>query len=240
MDNAELRIKEEKLNLDKISTSLAIGKEGREQATASFNRLAENVKLQFQALNSINSVMDEDYKKALKPSYDANLKALQGYAKVLNVPMPNIAVGTPGNPFASNKTQPGAAPVAAPAVVNPSPNTQQVNNAFPADVLQDAGVASEAGGYVPPTPKTTAQLKQESTNKATKIKELKATIESAQKSLNPGMETASDIERRGQLRVKAQQNRDAIKEVLTGKKKRQALEESLLKAQKELDELTKS
>jgi hypothetical protein len=182
MDNAELRIKEEKLNLDKISTSLAIGKEGREQATASFNRLAENVKLQFQALNSINSVMDEDYKKALKPSYDANLKALQGYAKVLNVPMPNIAVGTPGNPFASNKTQPGAAPVAAPAVVNPSPNNQPVNNAFPADVLQDAGVASEAGGYVPPTPKTTAQVTQENKTRAATKENIKAQIEALKES----------------------------------------------------------
>jgi hypothetical protein len=182
MDNAELRIKEEKLNLDKISTGLAMGKENREQATASFNRLSENVKLQFQALNSINSVMDEDYKKALKPSYDANLKALQGYAKVLNVPMPNIAVGTPGNPFASNKTQPGAAPVAAPAVVNPSPNNQPVNNAFPADVLQDAGVASEAGGYVPPTPKTTAQVTQENKTRAATKENIKAQIEALKES----------------------------------------------------------
>jgi hypothetical protein len=182
MDNAELRIKEEKLNLDKISTGLAMGKENREQATASFNRLSENVKLQFQALNSINSVMDEDYKKALKPSYDANLKALQGYAKVLNVPMPNIAVGTPGNPFASNKTQPGAAPVAAPAVVNPSLNNQPVNNAFPADVLQDAGVASEAGGYVPPTPKTPAQVTQETKTRAATKENIKAQIEALKES----------------------------------------------------------
>lgn len=242
MDNAELRIKEEKLNLDKISTGLALTKENREQATASFTRLAENVKIQFQALNSINSVMNEDYKKALKPSYDENLKALQGYAKVLNVPMPNIAASTPGNPFASGKTQPGAAPVAAPAAVNPSPNTQPVNNAFPADVLQDAGIASEAGGYVPPTTtaKTSTELTKEKAAKELRIKQLKATIESRQKSLNPGMETESDLERRRQNSIKAKQNREAVKEVLTGKKKRQAQEEELLKAQKELDALTKS
>jgi len=177
MDNAELTIKQEKLNLDKISTGLAIGKENREQATASFNRLAENVKLQFQALNSINSVMDEDYKKALKPSYDANLKALQGYAKVLNVPMPNIAVATPGSPLPGVKPMPGAAPIPAPAAVNPSPNTQPVNDAFPADVLQDAGVASEAGGYVPPTPKTPAQVAQDAKTRAATKENIKAQIQ---------------------------------------------------------------
>ena len=77
------------------------------------------------------------------------------------------------------------------------------------------------------------------TNNELKIKQLKANIESIQKALNPGIETESDIERRNQLRIKAQQNRDAVKETLTGKKKRQALEESLLKAQKDLAELTK-
>ena len=182
MDNAELRIKEEKLNLDKISTGLALTKENREQATASFTRLAENVKIQFQALNSINSVMNEDYKKALKPSYDENLKALQGYAKVLNVPMPNIAASTPGNPFATGKTQPGAAPVATPAAANPSPNTQPVNNAFPADVLKDAGVASEAGGYVPPTPKTPAQVAQETKTRAITKENIKSQIEALKES----------------------------------------------------------
>ena len=177
MDNAELRIKEEKLNLDKISTGLAMTKESREQATVSFNRLAENVKLQFQALNSINSVMDEDYKKALKPSYDANLKALQGYAKALNVPMPNIAVATPGSPLPGVKPMPGAAPIPTPAAVNPSPNTQPVNDAFPADVLQDAGVASEAGGYVPPTPKTSAQVAQDAKTRAATKENIKAQIQ---------------------------------------------------------------
>jgi hypothetical protein len=177
MDNAELRIKEEKLNLDKISTGLAMTKENREQATVSFNRLAENVKLQFQALNSINSVMDEDYKKALKPSYDANLKALQGYAKALNVPMPNIAVATPGSTLPGAKPMPGAAPIPAPAAVNPSPNTQPVNDAFPADVLQDAGVASEAGGYVPPTPKTPAQVAQDAKTRVATKENIKAQIQ---------------------------------------------------------------
>ena len=54
------------------------------------------------------------------------------------------------------------------------------------------------------------------------------------------METESDLERRKQNSIKAKQNREAVKEVLTGKKKRQAQEEELLKAQKELDALTKS
>jgi hypothetical protein len=175
MDNAELAIKQDKLTLEKFNTGLAYTKEVREQGTAAFNRLAENTKLQFQALNSINSVMNEDYKNALRPSYDANLKTLQDYSKVLNVPMPNIAANTPGNVFAAGKTQPGTAPN--PAIANPSPNTQQVNNAFPADVLQDAGVASEAGGYVPPTPKTPAQVAQETKTRAATKENIKAQIQ---------------------------------------------------------------
>jgi hypothetical protein len=245
MDNAELTIKQEKLNLDKISTGLAMNKENRESATASFNRLSENVKIQFQALNSINSVMDEDYKKALKPSYDANLKALQGYAKVLNVTMPNIAAGTPGVAPTTVRAQPGVAPTPTSTAVNAPANTQPVNTRFSDDSLAAIGakpLTDTAGGYVNPTPpvKTSTDLTKEKASKELKIKQLKATIESAQKSLNPGMETASDIERRAQLRVKAKQNREAVSEALTGKKKRQALEETLLKAQKELEELTKS
>jgi hypothetical protein len=129
MDQADLAIKQDKLTLDKINTGIAMNKESREAATASFNRLAENVKLQFQALNSINSVMDEDYKKALKPSYDANLKALQQYSKTLNVPMPNIAVGTPGNTFAGAKPVPAAipTPAATPASHNAQPEIGRAN-----------------------------------------------------------------------------------------------------------------
>jgi hypothetical protein len=177
MDNAELAIKQDKLTLDKINTGLAMTKENRESATASFTRLAENVKIQFQALNSINSVMDEDYKKALKPSYDANLKALQGYAKALNVPMPNIASATPGSTLPGVKpiAMPGASPAS--VIGAPSPNTQPVNNAFPADVLQDAGVASEAGGYVPPTPKTPAQVAQDAKTRAATKENIKAQIQ---------------------------------------------------------------
>jgi hypothetical protein len=185
MDQADLAIKQEKLTLDKIATGLAMTKENREQGTVAFNRLAENVKLQFQALNSINSVMDEDYKKALKPSYDANLKALQGYAKALNIPMPNIATGGKiqlgqgiANP--SPNVQPNDPKIQ--GIANPSPNTQQVNNAFPADVLQDAGIASEAGGYVPPTPKTPAQEKQDAKTRAAAKENIKAQIEALQES----------------------------------------------------------
>jgi len=190
MDNAELAIKQDKLTLDKINTGIAMNKETRESATASFNRLAENVKLQFQAINSINSVMDEDYKKALKPSYDANLKALQQYSKALNVPMPNIAVGTPGNPFAGAKPVPAAipTPVAAPV----SPNAQPVNNAFPADVLQDAGVADEAGGYVPPTPKTPAQTAQEAKTRAATKENIKAQIDALQESTKSAPERGAN------------------------------------------------
>ena len=182
MDNADLAIKQDKLTLDKINTGLAMTKENREQGTVAFNRLAENVKLQFQALNSINSVMDEDYKKALRPTYDANLKTLQEYSKALNIPMPNITVGTPGNTLPGAKPMPGAAPSPAPFAVNPSPNTQSVNNAFPADVLQDAGVASEAGGFVPPTPKTPAQVAQDTKTRAAAKENIKAQIEALQES----------------------------------------------------------
>jgi len=184
MDNAELAIKQDKLTLDKINTGLAMTKENREQSTVAFNRLAENVKLQFQALNSINSVMDEDYKKALRPTYDANLKTLQEYSKALNIPMPNITVGTPGNTLPGVKPMPGAAPSPAPFAVNPSANTQSVNNAFPADVLQDAGVASEAGGYVPPTPKTPAQVAQDAKTRAATKENIKAQIEALKESQN--------------------------------------------------------
>jgi hypothetical protein len=185
MDNADLAIKQDKLTLDKINTGLAMTKENREQGTVAFNRLAENVKLQFQALNSINSVMDEDYKKALRPTYDANLKTLQEYSKTLNIPMPNITVGGKiqlgqgiANP--SPNVQPNDPKIQ--GIANPSANTQSVNNAFPADVLQDAGVASEAGGFVPPTPKTPAQVAQDTKTRAAAKENIKAQIEALQES----------------------------------------------------------
>ena len=211
MDNAELRIKEEKLNLDKISTGLAMTKESREQATVSFNRLAENVKLQFQALNSINSVMDEDYKKALKPSYDANLKALQGYAKALNVQMPNIATGGKiqlgqgiANP--SPNVQPNDPKIQ--GIANPSPNAQPVNDAFPADVLQQASVADTAGGFVPPTPKTPAQEKQDVKTRSVKKENIRAEIEALKASTDRvdvriGKPLAKGVKRVGKATAKA-------------------------------------
>ena len=197
LDRANLAIEQDKLTLSKINTNLAIGKEVRESGTAAFNRLTENTKLQFQALNSINSVMDEDYKKALKVSYDANLKTLQQYSKTLNISMPNISSPSPGNPFVSSQTLPndpkiqGIAnpfPTTQPndpkiqGIANPSPNTQPVNNAFPADVLKDAGVADEAGGYVPPTPKNPAQVAQESKARAATKENIKAQIEALKES----------------------------------------------------------
>jgi len=236
MDNSELAIKQDKLTLDKINTGLAMTKESREQGTAAFNRLTENVKLQFQALNSINSVMDEDYKKALRPSYDANLKSLQDYSKALNVPMPNIAANTPGNPFATGKTQPGA--VANPAITNPSPNAQQVNNAFPADVLQDAGVASEAGGYVTPT--TTAKTPVQEKAKAARIKFLQSKLQPNNVSgvTNP----IGDVINLGERGLSSVYNAgvDIFNPSKAGQKERDRKAKELKKYQDELDALTKS
>ena len=141
-------------------------------------------------------------------------------------------------PSDMGNVKPGATGAAVNTPANAPTTTQPNNTRFGESttaVMEEKPVTDTAGGFVPPTPKTPAQGKA----KELKIKQLKATIESRQKSLNPGMETESDIERRDQLRIKAKQNRDAVKEAFTGKKKRQALEEDLLKAQKELAELTK-
>jgi hypothetical protein len=244
MDQANLSIQEQKLTLDKIATGLAMTKENREQGTVAFNRLAENVKLQFQALNSINSVMDEDYKKALKPSYDANLKALQGYAKALNVPMPNIAAGTPGTAPTTVRAQPGVAPTPTPAAGTPSPNTQQVNNAFPADVLQDAGVASEAGGYVTPT--TPAKTPVQDKAKAAKIKELQSKINTLEpKTKTPYSATAisnplGDVVNLGEKVYSSVAKSDVLNPTKAGQKERERKAKELKKLQDELDALTKS
>jgi hypothetical protein len=240
MDNAELAIKQDKLTLEKFNTGLAVTKELREQGTAAFNRLTENTKLQFQALNSVNSVMNEDYKKALRPAYDANLKTLQDYSKVLNVPMPNIAANTPGNVFAAGKTQPGTAPN--PAIANPSPNTQPVNDAFPADVLQDAGVASEAGGYVPPTPKTPAQVAQDAKTRAatkenikTQIKELKASTDRVD--VRIGKPLAKSLKTAGKETVKVLgETGKSIKEWAAGKDEAE-INAKIAELQKQLDAL---
>jgi len=244
IDKAELSIKQEKLTLDKINTGLAMTKENREQATASFNRLAENVKLQFQALNSINSVMDEDYKKALKPSYDANLKTLQQYSKALNIPMPNIAVATPGSALPTPNTQPGMAnvqPEAAPTAANPSPNTQPVNNAFPADVIQEAGVASEAGGFVPPPPKSKEQVAKDTPRiqfLKNKINELesKTKTKSAESSVaisNP----LQDVVNLGSRTIASIGRSDILNPSKVGKRERDRAEKELKKYKEELDKL---
>ena len=206
MDNAELAIKQDKLTLEKFNTGLAVTKELREQGTAAFNRLTENTKLQFQAINSVNSVMNEDYKNALRPAYDANLKTLQESSKVLNVPMPNIAANTPGNVFAAGKTQPGTAPSS--ATVGASPNAQPVNDAFPADVLQQASVADTAGGFVPPTPKTPAQEKQDVKTRSVKKENIRAEIEALKASTDRvdvriGKPLAKGVKRVGKATAKA-------------------------------------
>jgi len=248
-ENSELAIKQERLTLDKINTALAINKDNREQFTSSFTRTAELTKLQYQAINSINSTINEKDKEALKPVYEANLKLLQDSAKVLNSKGINVTVPNMGIESSSTiKTQPVATnvqPGAAPAAVNPQPGAtpvKPVNTLYSSGILKGKESDDTAGGYNPETPpaKTSTELTKEKAAKELRIKQLKAIIESRQKSLNPGMETESDLERRKQNSIKAKQNREAVKEVLTGKKKRQAQEEELLKAQKELEALTKS
>jgi hypothetical protein len=233
---ANLQISQAELNIKQLTANLALSKENREVNQATINNLAEGIKLKQKVVDSLNSVQDKDLKKQYSQEINASMAILDKASKDLKV-KPIISMNNsstnvqPGTPV----TQPGAAPVAA----TPANSTQSVNNAFLPEAVEQA---NGAGGYVNPTPaaKTSTDLTKEKASKELKIKQLKATIESAQKALNPGMETASDIERRTQLRVKAKQNREAVSEALTGKKKRQALEESLLKAQKELDDLTKS
>jgi len=129
--------------------------------------------------------MDEDYKKALKPSYDANLKALQGYAKALNVPMPNIAVATPGSTLPGAKPMPGAAPIPAPAAVNAPANTQPDNTRFgelTTAAMEGKPITDTAGGYETPTPKTPAQEKQDAKTRAAAKENIKAQIEALKES----------------------------------------------------------
>ena len=158
--------------------------------------------------------------------------------------MPNVTIGNPGSIFATGTEQPGTKP-APTATVNPQPGAtpvKPVNTLYSSGILKGKESDDTAGGYNPETPpaKTSTELTKEKAAKELRIKQLKATIESREKSLNPGMETESDLERRRQNSIKAKQNREAVKELLTGKKKRQALEEDLLKAKKEYDALTKS
>lgn len=242
LDNAELAIKQDKLTLDKFNSGLAYTKEIREQGTAAFTRLTENTKIQFQALNSLNSVMDEDYKKALRPIYDANLKSLQDYSKVLNVPMPNIASPGTSSTLSTGKAQPGSAP--SPASVGASPNAQPVNDAFPADVLQQASVADEAGGYSPETPpaKTLVQDKA----KAAKIKALQSKINELQPVTKTPYSSSAisnpigDVYDLGEKAVSSVVNSDLFNPSKAGQKQRDRKEKELKKLQDELNALTKS
>jgi hypothetical protein len=208
MDNAELSIKQDKLTLDKFNAGLSYSKEIREQGTAAFNRLAENIRLQFQAINSVNSVMNEDYKNALRPAYDANLKTLQDYSKVLNVPMPNIAANIPGNVFSTSKAQPGTAPN--PAMANPSPNAQPDNTRFSeltSAAMEGKPITDTAGGYETPIPKTPAEVAQDTKTRTAKkenikaqIKELKASTDRIDERI--GKPLAKGLKRTGKATVK--------------------------------------
>jgi len=175
-DNLELNIKQEKLTLEKIGTELAIRKDNREQITSSFNRTVELTKLQYQAINGINSTINEKDKEALKPVYQGNLELLKKSAKALNVPMPNIE-GTSGTAPTTVRAQPGVAPT--PAAVNAPADTQQVNPGFSnksAVILGEKPISDTAGGFVPPTPKTPAQVAQESKTSAARKENIKAQI----------------------------------------------------------------
>ena len=170
-DTAEFAFKQEKLTLDKIATGLAINKDNREQFTSSFTRTVELVKLQNKYINDINSTISEKDREALKPVYEDNLKLLEKTAKALNVPMPNIAVATPGSVLSTISTQPRTAnvqPGAAPTAVNAPANVQPVNTRFSDDSLAAVGakpLTDTAGGYPRPESvvKTPAQIKTDQT-----------------------------------------------------------------------------
>ena len=172
--------------------------------------------------------MDEDYKKALRPIYDANLKSLQDYSKVLNVPMPNIATG--------GKIQLGQ------GIANPSPNVQPVNDAFPADVLQQASVADTAGGFVPPTPKTPAQEKQDVKTRSVKKENIRAEIEALKASTDRvdvriGKPLAKGVKRVGKATAKAiGEAGKAMSEWAVGKDEAE-VNSKIAELQKQLNEL---
>lgn len=225
--NSKERRDEEELTLKKLKEAREQGKEVRDEAQAVFNRFAKEVEITQKAMDSLNPYQDKETKKRYAEDQKVLIAKMKEYTNVFGIKPSDMGNVKPGTTGAAVNT-----PANAPATTQP--NNTRFGESTTA-VMEEKPVTDTAGGFVPPTPKTPAQGKA----KELKIKQLKATIESRQKSLNPGMETESDIERRDQLRIKAKQNRDAVKEAFTGKKKRQALEEDLLKAQKELAELTK-
>ena len=226
--NSKERRDEDELTLKKLAEARAQGKEVRDEAQAVFNRYAKEVEITQKAMDSLNPYQDKETKKRYAEDQKVLIAKMKEYTNVFGI-----------KPSDMGNVKPGATGAAVNTPANAPTTTQPNNTKFSESttaVMEEKPVTDTAGGFVPPTPKTPAQGKA----KELKIKQLKATIESRQKALNPGMETESDIERRDQLRIKAKHNRDAVKEAFTGKKKRQALEEDLLKAQKELDALTKS
>jgi hypothetical protein len=231
----KLAMDQDELTLKKLAEARAQGKENREETQATFTRYVEKAKILQTGMNALNEYQDKDTKKAYKAEMDITVDKIKSFEK-------NFGVKSSINFNSLGIGEPTSTQIGNPASTAPITTQTKTSNSTPGTYTVDLNKPTNktAGGFEPPIPKTPDQEKKESTDKANKIKQLKATIESAQKALNPGMETASDIERRAQLRVKAKQNREAVSEVLTGKKKRQALEESLLKAQKELEALIKS
>ena len=230
--NSKDRRDEEELTLKKLAEARAQGKEVRDEAQAVFNRYAKEVEITQKAMDSLNQYQDKETKTKYAEDQKVLINKMKEYTNVFGL-----------KPSDMSNVKPGATGAAVNTPANAPANTQPNNTRFGESttaVMEEKPVTDTAGGYKTPPVKTSTELTKEKAAKELKIKQLKATIESRQKALNPGMETESDIERRDQLRIKAKQNRDAVKEAFTGKKKRQALEEDLLKAQKELDALTKS
>lgn len=241
---ATLQLNEAEYNLKALAENRAQQKENREERQAAINNLAEGIKLKQRVVDSLNSVQDKDLKKTYSDEINTAMVKLDSYSKTLGVKTtvnifgPSTGAGATQNVM-SNNTQPGATNVQP----GTAANTQtQNNNLFSNDVAVAVGakpISETAGGYSNTTPaaKTSVDITKQKAADELRLKELKANIEKSQKALNPGMETESDIERRRQNSIKAKQNREAVKEMFTGKKKRQALEESLLKDQKEFEAL---
>ena len=240
VDNSERENRDAKLTLEKITVALAIGKDERESGTAAFNRLAETTKLQFAAINSVNSTLNEKDKDALKPLYDANLKTLQGASAKLNIPMPNVTIGNPGSIFATGTEQPGTKP-APTATVNPQPGAtpvKPVNTLYSSGILKGKESDDTAGGYNPETPpaKTPAQEKA----KAARIKFLQSKLQPNNVSgvTNP-IGDAINLGERGLSSV-YNAGVDIFNPSKAGQKERDRKTKELKKYQDELDALTKS
>lgn len=182
-DALEMDIKQQKLGLDKLLAVNTLTKTQQEIATSQFNRLNETVKSQFQAINSINPTISDEDKKAIKVSYDANLKDLQKYSKALNIPMPDVSsIGATNVSLGNKKAPPAVTNNTGVPTAQSNTNTQQVNSAFPEDIVKEASVQDTAGGYVNPTPKSPIQEKQDLATRTTTKKNIQEQIQALKES----------------------------------------------------------